>query len=109
MLLVNEDQGIRFEEPIEFGQPNDLKLISKVFKQSAVRVIVKPNSVRNATVWRGDFKLGSAGVNLSLFPGKHDLEIRADALVEPFPFTVEFADGAKNLEWPVDVTPNLKR
>jgi hypothetical protein len=32
ILLVNEARGVRYEEVIEYGQPNELKLISKVFK-----------------------------------------------------------------------------
>lgn len=31
VLLVNEEKGIRFEEPIEFGRPDELKTIHKVF------------------------------------------------------------------------------
>ena len=108
VLLVNEDRGIRFEEIIEYGQPNELKLISKVFKESAVRVRTTPN-LRNGTIWRGNYKLGQVGVNLSLFPGTHELEIRSDQLANPHPFTVKFSDGAKNIEFNEDVSADLEK
>ena len=31
ILLVSEEKGIRFEEPIYFGEPGETKVISKVF------------------------------------------------------------------------------
>jgi serine/threonine protein kinase len=108
VLLINEDRGIRSEEVIEYGQPNELKLISKSFKESAVRVRTKP-VLRNATVWRGNYKLGQVGVNLSLFPGTHELEIRSDQLESPHAFTVKFTDGAKNIEWDEDVSSSLAK
>ncbi len=108
VLLVNEDRGIRFEEGIEYGQPNELKLISKVFKESAVRVKTTPG-LKNGTIWRGNYKLGQVGVNLSLFPGTHDLEIRSDQLANPHPFTVKFSDGAKNIEFNEDVSADLEK
>ncbi len=108
VLLVNDDRGIRFEEMIEYGQPNELKLISKVFKESAVRVKTTPN-LKNATVWRGNYKLGQVGVNLSLFPGTHELEIRADQLANPHHFTVKFSDGAKNIDFTEDVSSSLEK
>ncbi|MBL8914424.1 MAG: protein kinase [Archangium sp.] len=102
--LVNDDLGIYYEEVIEYGQPNELKLISKVFKPSAVRIRVLPNSLKGCTVWRGPRSLGQVGVNLSLYPGKHELTIKCDGLRDACPFTVNFNEGAKNLEWPVDCT-----
>jgi len=104
--LINDDRGIFYEEVIEFGAPNELKLISKSFKESAVRIKTTP-VLKNATVWRGNYKLGQVGVNLSLFPGKHQLEIRSEQLKEPFPFEVIFSDGSKNLDWNVDVSAAL--
>jgi hypothetical protein len=106
--LINEDRGIFYEEVIEYGQPNELKLISKTFKESAVRIKTTP-PLKNATVWRGNYKLGQVGVNLALFPGKHLLEIRSDQLREAVQFEVVFADGAKNIEWPVDVSGSLEK
>jgi serine/threonine protein kinase len=106
--LVNDDRGIYDTELIEYGQPNELKLISKMYKESAVRIKTTP-PLKNATVWRGNYKLGQVGVNLALFPGKHQLEIRADQLKDPVPFEVTFSEGAKNLEWPVDVSGSLDK
>ncbi len=108
VVLANSDRGLNYEQKIEYGEPNSVQLISKSFKESAVRVKVKP-SLRDATIWRGPFKLGQAGVNLSLFPGVHELEVRSDALEEPFPFEVRINEGASNIDWTVDVTPNLKK
>lgn len=108
VLLVNEDRGIRYKEVIEYGQPNELKLISKVFKESAVRIRTTP-PLKMATVWRGNYKLGQVGVNLSLFPGTHQLEIRSDQLAQPHQFTVEFADNSKNLDINEDVSAELEK
>ncbi len=108
VLLVNEDRGIRYKEVIEFGQPNELKLISKTFKESAVRIRTTP-ALKAATVWRGNYKLGQVGVNLSLFPGTHNLEIRSDQLAQPHQFVVEFADNSKNLDINEDVSGELEK
>ena len=108
VLLVNDDRGIRYEEIIEYGQPNELKLISKNFKEAAVRIKTRP-PLKNATVWRGNYKLGQVGVNLSLFPGKHELEIRSDQLSRAHAFELEFKDGSTNLEWPEDVSAELEK
>ena len=108
VLLVNDDRGIRFEEPIEFGQPNELKLISKVFKESAVRIKTTPN-LKGGTIWRGNYKLGQVGVNLSLFPGTHQLEIRSEQLANPHQFTVKFSDNSKNLDINEDVSAELEK
>jgi serine/threonine protein kinase len=106
--LSNDDRGINYEEVIEYGQPNELKLISKTFKESAVRIKTTPN-IKSGTVWRGNYKLGQVGVNLSLFPGTHNLEVRGDQLKDPVPFTVTFNEGAKNIEWPVDVASAIEK
>jgi hypothetical protein len=108
VLLVNEDRGIYFEESIEYGQPNDLKLISRVFKESAVRIKTIP-VLKNCTVWRGPYKLGQCGVNLSLMPGKHNLEIRSDSLSQPHQFTVPVSDNSKNLEIVEDCSAELEK
>jgi hypothetical protein len=106
--LENSDRGIYQEQVIEYGEPNQLIGIERTFKESAVRIKTNP-PLRNATVYRGHFKLGQVGVNLSLFPGKHQLEIHADQLRDPVPFEVVFAEGAKNIEWPVDVSAGLEK
>lgn len=83
-------------------------MISKTFKESAVRIKTTPN-IKSGTVWRGNYKLGQVGVNLSLFPGTHNLEVRGDQLKDPVPFTVTFNEGAKNIEWPVDVASAIEK
>jgi serine/threonine protein kinase len=107
--LVNDDRGIYYEEIIEYGQPNELKLISKTFKESAVRIKVVPANVKGCTIYRGKLSIGQVNVNLSLFPGTHHLELHCPSLPDPFPFDVTFTDGAKNLEWPVDVTGAIEK
>ncbi len=106
--LVNEDQHISYEETIEYGQPNDLRLISKTFKASSVRIKTSP-PLKKCTVWRGNFELGQVGVNLSLFPGRHLLEIRCDSLVRSHPFEVNFSDNSKNLEINEDVSSDVEK
>ncbi len=106
--LVNDDRGINYEETIDYGQPNELKLISKTFKESAVRIKIKP-ALRNCGVWRGNYKLGQVGVNLSLMPGKHALEIRCDALVRSHPFDVSVSDNSANMEINEDVSSDVEK
>ncbi len=104
--MVNEDRGIFQEEVLPYGEPNALQMIQRTFKESAVKIKTAP-PLRNAEVWRGNFKLGQVGVNLALFPGKHQLQIRSEQLKDAVDFEVAFSEGAKNIEWPVDVSGSL--
>jgi serine/threonine protein kinase len=106
ILLTNGDRGIHYEKKIDFGEPNQLVLITMTFKESILRVKTKP-VLKGASVWRGNFKVGQVGVNMEVFPGLQQLEIRADQLAEPVPFEVEIPEGGKNVEQVVDVTSAL--
>lgn len=108
VVLLNRDRGLRWEETLNYGEPNSVQKIDKVFKESAVRFKVKPN-LKDASIWRGPIKIGQANVGLLLYPGVHKLEVHSDALEAPFEFDVTFTEGAANIDWPVDVTPNLKK
>ena len=108
VVLLNRDRGLRWEETLNYGEPNSVQKIDKIFKESAVRFKVKPN-LKDASIWRGPIKIGQANVGLLLYPGVHKLEVHSDALEQPFEFDVTFTEGAANIDWPVDVTPNLKK
>ena len=105
ILLINEDRGIRWAEPIELGEPNSLKIIEKSFKEVTLKVQVKPK-LKDATIWRGNQKLGNAGVPLAVFPGVHQLEIHSSQLEDPVPFEVTIGEG-QITEKLMDVTHSL--
>jgi hypothetical protein len=108
VILDNEDRGIHFETVLEYGQPNELKLIEQEFKESTVKIKIKP-PLRGATIWRGPAKLGQVNMPFALFPGVHQLEVRADQLSEPFPFELRFSTGQRVVEQEVDVSAGLEK
>jgi hypothetical protein len=108
IVLTNEDRGIHFEQVLEYGQPNEHKLIETEFKESTVRIRTRPG-VKGATVWRGSTKLGQVNMPFGLFPGVHGLEIRSEQLVEPVPFELRIAQGQRVVEQEVDVSGGLEK
>lgn len=108
VVLNNEDRGIHFETVLEYGQPNEHKLIEQEFKESTVKIRVKP-VLKGATIWRGTTKLGQVNVPFSLFPGVHQLEVRADQLSEPFTFELSFSPGLRVVEKEVDLSAALEK
>ncbi|MGV3619917.1 MAG: serine/threonine protein kinase [Archangium sp.] len=108
VVLLNRDRFLRWEETLNYGEPNSVQKIDKTFKESGVTFRVKPK-LKDVTIWRGPLKIGQANMPISMFPGIHKLEVHSDALEEPFEFDVTFTEGAANIDWPVDVTPNLKK
>lgn len=106
VLLSNPDRGIRYEEVIEYGQPNEEKMIDKVFKESAVQIRTRP-PLRAATIWRGATRLGQVNMRFALFPGIHSLEVHSDQLSEPVPFELRINDGQRSVEQEVDVRAGL--
>jgi eukaryotic-like serine/threonine-protein kinase len=106
ILLVNEDRGIRWEESIELGEPNELKIIEKAFQEVTIKVHSKPK-LRDGTIWRGDRRLGNVGVPLAVFPGRHQLEIRSAQLDDPVEFEIVVGDG-QIAEKTVDVSQTLR-
>lgn len=108
VVLNNEDRGIHFETVLEYGQPNEHKLIEQEFKESTVKIRIKP-SLKGATIWRGSAKLGQVNMPFALFPGVHQLEVHADQLSEPFLFELRFSPGQRVVEQEVDVTAALEK
>lgn len=105
VLLLNDDLGIRWEEPLEVGEPNSLKIIEKSFKEVTLKVHVKPK-LKDATIWRGIQRLGNVGVPLAVYPGVLRLEIRASQLEEAVPFELTIGEG-QITEKTVDVSAGL--
>ncbi len=87
IVLINDERGVRYEETFTLGQPNETKTINKTFEEGTIAVTVNPPQ-KNAQVYRGGQKLGQVGMNIKLMEGRHDLEIRADALDMPYRFEV---------------------
>ena len=103
VVLTNVDQGIHFEQVIDSGKANDLKVIDKVFKQVKLRVRTKP-ALKNATVWMNSLQLGRVGTSIEVYEGIQTLEIRADGLTRPVEFHASI-DGSKAVnEEEVDVS-----
>jgi hypothetical protein len=108
VVLTNEDRGIHFETVLEYGQPNELKVIEQEFKESTVKIRVKP-PLKGATIWRGSTRLGQANIPFGMYPGVHQLEVHADRLPEPFPFELRFSPGQRIVEQEVDVSAALEK
>ena len=108
IVLINEDRGIHFEQVLEYGQPNEHKLIENEFKESSVKIRTRPG-LKGASVWRGSTKLGQVNMPFALFPGVHSLEIRSDQLADPVPFELRFTPGQRVVEQEVDVSGALER
>jgi serine/threonine protein kinase len=110
IMLINEERGINFPVEIARAEPNELKTIEKVFKEHAVKVRSKP-IVKGGEVWRASTatKLGQLGISLGLYPGVHQLEIRATALAVPVPFEIDVQDGQRIFETEIDVTSGLEK
>ncbi|MEW5739148.1 MAG: serine/threonine-protein kinase [Myxococcota bacterium] len=108
ILLTNEDRGIHFEEVLEYGQPNEHKLIEHEFKESTVKIRTRP-ALKSAWVWRGTTRLGQVNLAFGLVPGVHSLEIRSDQLIDPVPFELRFTPGQRVVEQEVDVSAALEK
>jgi hypothetical protein len=108
VVLTNEDRGIHFEQVLEYGQPNEHKVIENEFKESTVKIRIRP-ALKGATVWRGATRLGVVNVPFGLYPGIHALEIRSDQLVDPVPFELRFNPGQRVVEQEVDVSAALEK
>jgi serine/threonine protein kinase len=108
VVLSNDDRGIRYETVLAAGAPNELRLIDQEFKESVVKIRVKP-ALKGATVWRGATKLGQVNMALSLFPGTHALEVHADQLGEPVPFELRIAPGQRTVDREIDVSSRVQK
>ncbi len=106
VVLTNIDRGIHYEELIEVGQPDELKLIDKLFKEGSLLVKMKL-ALKQAEVWRDNVKIGVPSLPISLYEGSYRLEIRAPKLDKPHPFNVRIVAGGYS-EVPVDVTESLE-
>jgi hypothetical protein len=93
---------------LEYGQPNEHKLIEQEFKESTVKIKVKP-PLKGASIWRGPTRLGQVNMAFGMYPGVHQLEVHADQLAEPFPFELRFSPGQRVVEQEVDVSAGLEK
>ncbi len=92
VMLLNDDRGIRWLEPLDLGEPNALKTIEKSFKETTIKVTTKPR-VKSGMIFRNSQKIGQVGVPMAIFPGVQQLEVRSESLTDPVPFEVTIGDG----------------
>jgi serine/threonine protein kinase len=115
IVLTNKDRGIHWEVPLEYGNPNELRSISKTFVEVTLKVTTKPR-LKSAFVFRANDdgkpptqKLGQVGLPLSVFQGVHQLAIVSDQLADPVFFEQTIGDGQKVTERVVDVSASLDK
>jgi hypothetical protein len=114
IVLTNKDRGIHWEVPLDYGEPNKVIPISKVFVEVVLKVTTKPR-LKNAFVFRLNDedkptqKLGQVGLSLNVFQGLQRLAIVSDQLADPVPFEVNIGDGQKVTEHVVDVSASLDK
>lgn len=103
VVLSNRSRGIHYEQIIDSGRANEVKIIDKVFKETMLRVRTKP-ALKNATVWLNDLQVGRVGMPLKVYEGTQTFEVRGDSLIHPVEFEVHL-DPTKALhEQEVDVS-----
>jgi serine/threonine protein kinase len=107
IMLINDDRGIRWLEPLDLGEPNALKTIEKTFKETTIKVTTKPK-VKAGMIFRNNQKIGQVGVPMAIFPGVQQLEVRSESLTDPVPFEVTIGDGQVTTK-EVDVTAAIDK
>ncbi len=108
VVLENADRRLRWEQIIEYGEPNGVVRIDKSFKETAVRFKIKP-ALRDAKIFEGPLQIGDTRLPIGLMPGTHNLSVHSDSLEVPFEFELKITEGATNIEVQQDVTPALKK
>jgi serine/threonine protein kinase len=110
IILENTDMCIRHEETIQFGEPYKEKIIEKVFGEGKLKLTWTPSALKGLAVYCNNQRIGNLGMGLSLYEGKHTLEIRGDALKAPVQFDVNIdKDKTTTLPKPIDLTPALEK
>ncbi len=87
VVLTNVDRGIHYEQVIESGKVNEIKMIDKVFAETYLRVRTKP-VVKNGSVWLNNVQLGRVGTPIKVFEGNQTFEVRGETLERAVPFQV---------------------
>jgi hypothetical protein len=107
VMLLNDDRGIRWLEPLDLGEPNALKTIEKTFKETTIKVTTRPK-VKAGMIFRNSQKIGQVGVPMAIFPGVQQLEVRSESLTDPVPFEVTIGDGQVTTK-EVDVSAAIEK
>ncbi len=96
IVLTNPDVGLHYEEEIKFGQPNETKKIEKNFEEGYLMPRVLQKGVTGLSFWRENRRIGdyTPGMKITLYEGKHRLEVRGAQLKAPVPFEVEIKRNA---------------
>jgi eukaryotic-like serine/threonine-protein kinase len=90
VLMWSDALGIRYEERIVFGQPDENHVLFKDFATGKLKVVVSSAPARGLSVWRGDQLLSSnPEATLELYEGTQRLELRGETLKAPVPFEVQ--------------------
>lgn len=106
VVLTNTNLGIHYEQLLDTGNSNELKIIDKTFKQVSLKVKTKP-ALRNATVFLDSLQIGKVGMSMKVYEGTQTFEIHSDALLRNVPFTMRLDPSKANAEIEVDVSGSV--
>ncbi len=108
VVLSDPTRGIDVRKVINFGNPGEIKVIEQKFVEVVVTVKTNP-SMKGLSVWRGNSKLGNAGIGIRLYEGHHTLEVRGDGLSTGVPFELDVPADKPLLVVPVDIKDAIEK
>jgi len=82
IILENAEQGIYYEEPIPFGQPDEVREIRKTFATGHMKIQAQPSrKAEGLMLYEGPYPRGTyvPGQKVELYEGKHTLEVHDKA------------------------------
>jgi serine/threonine protein kinase len=87
VVLDNPRTGAHFEQPLDFGQPGETKVINHEFRTGFLKPHFLPRSVSGLTLYLNDQEIGLfPGPKIELAEGQHTIEVRGPSLKSPFTF-----------------------
>ena len=89
VVLDNPRTGAHFEQPLDFGQPRETKVINHEFHTGFLRPHLVPRSATGLTLYLNDQAIGVyPGPKIELAEGPHTIEVRGPSLRAPVTFEV---------------------
>jgi hypothetical protein len=108
ILLINEQQCLRYEESIQFGEPNEVRKIERSFAPANLTVMTKPALRPGIGVFCNGQRIGVTGMNMQLYEGPHRLELRDDRLTSSIVFEVTVVPKVAN-KHPIELGDALRK
>jgi|CXWL01.1.fsa_nt_gi serine/threonine protein kinase len=94
VLLTSAEQGIDYEQLIEFRQPNEKVKIEKQFQQGNLVLTAEP-ATEGLAVYRGSDKLGTLGSHILMYEGRQRLRVWGEEFGRNVEIEVEIKGGTR--------------